>query len=138
MAVIHSEELQNVQESNPACVPQVDSNSSESMPSNQAMEVEHGTEESQTSTTIPEGNSNVMQQEEEGNAQRELEKLKLENEKQKQTIAALTGTEGITVDTNDLAVLYHLQLRETQRLQNEIERLHQMLSDVCHGKSDHL
>lgn len=127
-----------MQESNPACVPQVDSNSSESMPSNQAMEVEHGTEESQTSTTIPEGNSNVMQQEEEGNAQRELEKLKLENEKQKQTIAALTGTEGITVDTNDLAVLYHLQLRETQRLQNEIERLHQMLSDVCHGKSDHL
>ena len=108
------------------------------MPSNQAMEVEHGTEESQTSTTIPEGNSNVMQQEEEGNAQRELEKLKLENEKQKQTIAALTGTEGITVDTNDLAVLYHLQLRETKRLQNEIERLHQMLSDVCHGKSDHL
>lgn len=108
------------------------------MPSNQAMEVEHGTEESQTSTTIPEDNSNVMQQEEEGNAQRELEKLKLENEKQKQTIAALTGTEGITVDTNDLAVLYHLQLRETQRLQNEIERLHQMLSDVCHGKSDHL
>lgn len=127
-----------MQESNPACVPQVDSNSSESMPSNQAMEVEHGTEESQTSTTIPEGNSIVMQQEEEGNAQRELEKLKLENEKQKQTIAALTGTEGITVDTNDLAVLYHLQLRETQRLQNEIERLHQMLSDVCHGKSDHL
>lgn len=127
-----------MQESNPACVPQVDSNSSESMPSNQAMEVEHGTEESQTSTTIPEGNSNVLQQEEEGNAQRELEKLKLENEKQKQTIAALTGTEGITVDTNDLAVLYHLQLRETQRLQNEIERLHQMLSDVCHGKSDHL
>ena len=127
-----------MQESNPACVPQVDSNSSESMPSNQAMEVEHGTEESQTSTTIPEGNSNVVQQEEEGNAQRELEKLKLENEKQKQTIAALTGTEGITVDTNDLAVLYHLQLRETQRLQNEIERLHQMLSDVCHGKSDHL
>ena len=127
-----------MQESNPACVPQVDSNSSESMPSNQAMEVEHGTEESQTSTTIPEGNSIVMQQEEEGHAQRELEKLKLENEKQKQTIAALTGTEGITVDTNDLAVLYHLQLRETQRLQNEIERLHQMLSDVCHGKSDHL
>lgn len=127
-----------MQESNPACVPQVDSNSSESMPSNQAMEVEHGTEESQTSTTIPEGNSIVMQQEEEGNAQRELEKLKLENEKKKQTIAALTGTEGITVDTNDLAVLYHLQLRETQRLQNEIERLHQMLSDVCHGKSDHL
>ena len=127
-----------MQESNPAFVPQVDSNSSESMPSNQAMEVEHGTEESQTSTTIPEGNSNVLQQEEEGNAQRELEKLKLENEKQKQTIAALTGTEGITVDTNDLAVLYHLQLRETQRLQNEIERLHQMLSDVCHGKSDHL
>lgn len=108
------------------------------MPSNQAMEVEHGTEESQTSTTIPEGNSNVVQQEEEGNAQRELEKLKLKNEKQKQTIAALTGTEGITVDTNDLAVLYHLQLRETQRLQNEIERLHQMLSDVCNGKSDHL
>lgn len=127
-----------MQESNPACVPQVDSNSSESMPSNQAMEVEHGTEENQTSTTIPEGNSNVLEQEEEGNAQRELEKLKLENEKQKQTIAALTGTEGITVDTNDLAVLYHLQLRETQRLQNEIERLHQMLSDVCHGKSDHL
>ena len=100
------------------------------MPSDPITETEHGAEGNQTPATTTEGDSNEMQQEEEGNAQRELEKLKLENEKQKQTIAALTGTEGITVDTNDLAVLYHLQLRETQRLQNEIDRLHQTLSDV--------
>lgn len=102
----------------------------ESTPLDQVTESGNGAEEKQTSTNPTEGDSNEVQREDHADAQRELERLRMENEKQKQTIAALTGTEGVTIDTNDLAVLYHLQLRETQRLQNEIDRLHQMLSDV--------
>ena len=119
-----------MQENNQANVPQVDHDLNEPMPSGHVTAAEREVEEQQTFASPAEGDSKEQRQEEDANVQRELEELKLENEKQKQTIAALTGTEGITVDTNDLAVLYHLQLRETQRLQNEIDRLHQMLSDV--------
>ena len=91
---------------------------------------EHGVGDTQTPSTTAEGDSNEMEQEERPDVQQELETLRIENEKQKKTIAALTGTEGVTVNTDDLAVLYHLQIRETQRCQNEIDRLHQQLSDV--------
>ena len=108
------------------------------MPSGQVTESGHGAEENQNPENPTEDDSNERQREECADVQRELEKLKVENEKQRQTIAALTGTEGVSVDTNDLTVLYHLQLRETQRLQNEIDRLHQTLSDVSKAASTDL
>lgn len=56
--------------------------------------------------------------------------LQKEVEEQKKKIAALMGTGNVQIDTNDVTILYHLQLRENQSLQTEIERLQQLLSEV--------
>ena len=56
--------------------------------------------------------------------------LQKEVEEQKKKIAALMGTGNVQIDTNDVTILYHLQLRENQTLQTEIERLQQLLSEV--------
>ena len=62
--------------------------------------------------------------------QLKVSRLEKEVEDQKRTIAELTGTDNVHIDTNDVTVLYHLQLRENQSLRAEIERLQQLLSEV--------
>jgi hypothetical protein len=62
--------------------------------------------------------------------QLKVSRLEKEVEDQKRTIAELTGTDSVHIDTNDVTVLYHLQLRENQSLRAEIERLQQLLSEV--------
>ena len=59
-----------------------------------------------------------------------VSKLQKEVEEQKKKIAVLTGTDNVHIDTNDVTVLYHLQLRENQSLRTEIDRLQQLLSEV--------
>lgn len=61
--------------------------------------------------------------------QLKVSRLEKEVEDQKRTIAELTGTDSVHIDTNDVTVLYHLQLRENQSLRAEIERLQQLLSE---------
>ena len=59
-----------------------------------------------------------------------VSRLQKDVEEQKKTIAALTGTDNVHIDTNDVTILYHLQLRENQSLRAEIDRLQQLLSEV--------
>ena len=60
----------------------------------------------------------------------ELEKLREEVERQKKTIEVLLGTANMEVVTDDVLVLYHMQLNENQLLRQRLESLQQQLLNV--------
>ena len=60
----------------------------------------------------------------------EVTRLKEEITKQQNTIAALLGTTNMQVVTDDVVVLYHMQLSNSQSLQLRLEAAQQQLSNV--------
>ena len=60
----------------------------------------------------------------------EVEKLREEIEKQKKTIEVLLGTADMEVVTDDVLVLYHMQLNENQLLHQRLDSLKQQFLNV--------